>query len=121
MKPHIQQFLQQIRNLPAFSPKYCDNCGHKHGQEDFKFVDQQDTNIVFQISCQSCGLIYVLRVNPSVPGIMAQRVEIPNADISTQELSKFAGKPKVNKDEVLDVYEDMREVNTLGEFLELLQ
>lgn len=122
MPPTIQQILQQIKNMAISTHKYCDNCGHKHMDADFKFIDHQDPNMVFQISCSNCGVVYILKVNPSSPGaVMQQRYESVLADISANEFNKFAGKTKVAKEEALQVYMDMQKVKNISEFMKLFE
>jgi hypothetical protein len=121
MNPNLQQVLQQLKQLPIMSPKYCDNCGNHHEEPDFQVIGYQEGVVLFQISCRYCGVVYLLRVNPAAAGIAIQRLETLNSDISATEFHKFAGKPQVRKDEALDIYSDMKEVKTIDEFLELFE
>ena len=121
MNPNLQQVLQQLKQLPIMSPKYCDNCGNHHDEQDFQVIGYQDGVILFQIGCRFCGVVYLLRVNPAASGIAVQRLETLNSDISTSEFHKFAGKPQVRKDEALEIYMDMKEVKTIDEFLKLFK
>jgi hypothetical protein len=119
MIPQAQDLFAQLKNNPMFSPKYCENCGLQHVEEDFAFLGHQDGSLLFQISCRSCGLTYILRLHPSISGLAAQKLEA-NVDItSPAELKKFAGKSKVEKDEALQVYIDIRKVQTIKQFLDL--
>lgn len=88
-------------------------------EDDFRFIGNQDGNFMFQIVCKSCRSSYLLKINPSASGLAAQRMEL-NADLSPEEFKKFAGKPQIEKDEALEVYTDMREVNNIDDFLKLL-
>jgi len=111
-----EALMQQLR---SFIPKYCDNCGHKHSPSDFSYVGQRDGIFAFQISCKRCGALQLIRLQPGMPGISLQKI-MNNTDVRGAEFSKFAGKPQVDKEEALDVYLDMQEVNTLDDFLNLL-
>lgn len=63
----------------------------------------------------------MLRVSPSPAGVAAQRLESLNVDLSLDELKKFAGKSKVQRDEALQVYTEMSKVRTIDDFLGLFQ
>lgn len=115
----VNQLLEQLKKLPFISPRFCDSCGFKHMEDDFRFIGNQDGNFMFQIVCKSCRSSYLLKINPSASGLAAQRMEL-NADLSPEEFKKFAGKPQIEKDEALEVYTDMREVNNIDDFLKLL-
>lgn len=117
--PDINHIVEQLKKLPIVSPKYCDNCGTQHSVEDTRFMGQQDANFVFQVACRNCNLSYLLRVSSSSNGMAAQRLDLPNMDLNPDELRKFAGKPKVDKEEALQVYTDMKSVKTLDDFLKL--
>jgi hypothetical protein len=112
-----QTIMQQLR---SFVPRHCENCGHIHNETDFSFVGQKDSNFVFQISCKRCGSLQLLRLQPGVPGVSLQKL-MNNTDVRGSEFSKFAGKPEVAKEEALEVYIDMQQVETIDDFLQLLQ
>lgn len=119
MPNQLKQLLEQLKQLPIVSPKYCDNCGHRHQESDYNFVGFQDGMFMFQVGCRNCGVSYVLRVSPSGAGLAAQRLDLLNVDINPTELNKFAGKSKVEKEEALEVFLDMKDVTTLDDFLRL--
>ncbi|MBL8015292.1 MAG: hypothetical protein JNK26_03850 [Candidatus Doudnabacteria bacterium] len=116
----LKQIIEQLKKLPFISPKYCDNCGAKHSEEDFRFLGNNEGNFLFQIQCKACNLNYMMRVNPSMSGLAAQKLEVMNLDLQPEEFKKFAGKPKVDKEEALKVYTDMRKVKTIEDFLKLV-
>jgi hypothetical protein len=59
-------------------------------------------------------------MQPGVPGVAIQKV-VNNTDVrGGQELAKFAGKPQIGKEEALEVYMEMENVNTLDDFLKLI-
>ncbi|MCA9379076.1 hypothetical protein KC640_01485, partial [Candidatus Dojkabacteria bacterium] len=90
-----------------------------HSERDYKFITFQDGAFIFQIDCQSCHLGYLLRVSPSPGGVAAQRLESLNVDLSLDELKKFAGKSRVERDEALEVYTETSKVKTIDDFLGL--
>lgn len=117
MPINAQIFMQQLR---SFIPKHCDNCGERHAEADFSFVGQKEGAYVFQISCQRCGSVHLIRMQPGIPGIAMQKI-MNNTDVRGPEFAKFAGKPQIDQDEALDVYMDMEGVSTIDDFLKLLE
>lgn len=114
-----KSILEQIKKHPLLTPKHCDNCGHPHQDEDISLVNASQAGVVFQSSCSACGLVQIFKMSPGGP-LSIQRFETNNSDVSGPELQKFAGKPTVAKEEALDVYEDMQDVENIDDFLELL-
>jgi hypothetical protein len=94
-----------LRNLLAVAPKHCDNCGSKYSETNFKIVKSSPSNTVFHLKCSICGNAYMLNVINPVNGMIgAQRTPI-NIDLEMgEEIQKFAGKPSVDKNEAIDVY-----------------
>lgn len=119
MPNEINRILQQLKHHPLLSPKYCDSCGSEHKEADLSLVSSQGGNFVFQLACQSCGLMQILKLNPGGP-MAIQRFESNNSDIHGKEFQKFAGKPSLAKEEVLDVYQDMKQVENLEDFLQMV-
>ncbi len=119
MEHDLNQVLNQLKQLPVVSPKFCDNCGTAHNDNDFKIIGQNDGASILQISCSRCHVLYLLKINPNTPGIAVQRLELPNTDITPEEFDKFAGLPQVDKEEALEAFMDMKKVDTIEEFLNL--
>ena len=94
-----------LRNLLAVAPKHCDNCGSKYSETNFKIVKSSPSNTVFHLKCSICGNAYMFNVINPVNGMIgAQRTPI-NIDLEMgEEIQKFAGKPSVDKNEAIDVY-----------------
>lgn len=109
-----------IRNLLAVAPKHCDNCGSKYHEMNFRVVKSSPSNTVFHLKCNICGNAYMLNVMNPVNGMIgAQRTPI-NIDLEMgEEIQKFAGKPSVDKDEAIDVYNSL-EPSTTEETLKRL-
>lgn len=94
-----------LKNLLAVAPKHCDNCGSRYNETNFKIVKSSPSNTVFHLKCTICGNAYMLNVINPVNGMIgAQRTPI-NIDLEMgEEIQKFAGKPSVDKNEAIDVY-----------------
>jgi hypothetical protein len=116
MPMNPQTIMHQLR---SFTPRHCENCGLKHLENDFSYVGQRDGSYLFQISCNRCGSLQLLRMQPGVPGVSLQKM-LNNTDVKGSEFAKFAGKPVIGKEEALEVYIDMEGVETLDDFLQLL-
>ncbi len=111
-----------IRNLLAVAPKHCDNCGSKYSENNFKVVKTSPSNTVFHLKCVICGNAYMLNVINPVNGMIgAQRTPI-NIDLELgDEIQKFAGRPSVDKDEAIDVYNTLEPSITEDSLKKLLQ
>ncbi len=116
---NISQLIEHLRKLPMVSPKYCDNCGAMHADDDVRYMGQHQNSFAFQVTCKQCGVSYLMRVGASMSGVAAQKLELSSSDVGAEELKKFVGRSKVQKDEVLQVYSDLRRVRTLEDFLKL--
>lgn len=116
----LNRLLQYLRNNPLVYPKHCDNCGHEHKQNDLNLESANNGQIMLRLHCEACGLVQLIRLNPG-GGLSIQRFEINNSDITGAEFKKFAGKPTVNHEEVLDVYADMLNVADVNDFLQLVE
>lgn len=110
-----------IRNLLAVAPKHCDNCGSKYDENNFRVVKTSPSNTVFHLKCVICGNAYMLNVISPVNGMIgAQRTPI-NIDLELgDEIQKFAGKPSVNKDEAIDIYNTLEPSTTEDTLKKLL-
>lgn len=117
MPIELKEIYEQLRKLPIISPKYCDSCGAQHSEQDYRFVTFHDGAFIFQINCQVCSVGYMLRVSPAASGMAAQRLDSLNVDLSLDELKKFAGKPRVKREEALEVYTEMRKVKTIDDYI----
>lgn len=117
MDPILKQVIQQLRSL---APRYCDVCGTQHLDSDFSFVGNRDGMLTFQISCGHCGSTDVLQMNPGSNGLSMKRYSAMNTDVKGAEFAKFAGKPQIEKEEALDIYTNLKSVETLEEFMKLV-
>lgn len=111
-----------IKSLLAVAPKHCDNCGSKYDESSFKVVKASPSNTVFHLKCPVCGNAYMLNIiNPMNGMIGAQRTPI-NIDLELgDEIQKFAGKPAVNKNEAIDIYNKLDPTITEEDFKKLFQ
>lgn len=116
----LDKLINYLKMHPMLTPKHCSNCGHSHSNEDLSMVTMKQGEIVFQLSCTSCGLVQVIRLSPNGP-MTVQRFESNNSDIEGPEFAKFAGKPSVNKDEALEVYSKLKDVQSIDDFLQLVE
>jgi uncharacterized Zn finger protein len=115
----LEKLIDYLKLNPMLSPKHCSNCGHAHSKDDLHVMGMQKGELTFQLACTNCGLVQVVRMTPGGP-MTIQRLESNNSDISAKEFAKFAGKPTVAKEEALQVYADMQNVNNLEDLLTLM-
>lgn len=119
---NMDQFIQQLKQMPVLFSKYCDNCGHKHDQADFSLVAHQDGLYLFQTTCKNCGQVYLIRLNPSTPAMAVQKMEnFKNSDIAPAEFRKFAGKSQVEKEEAIIAFNKLQNVDNVDDFLKLFE
>ena len=90
-------------NIKQIIPKHCENCGNKYSDENLKVVRKTEQALLLHLQCASCGHAYMINVvSPNMNFQGSSRIPI-NTDISSAgEIEKFAGRPSINPDDVLD-------------------
>lgn len=119
-EPKPQDYQNLIKNLLAVAPKHCDNCGNRYIEDDFRIIKNSKMLTVFHLKCSKCNNAYMLNVMSAVNGMVgAQRLPV-NTDLDKgEELQKFAGKPAVNKDEAIDIFNSLRADTKQGQIIKL--
>lgn len=93
-----------LNDARAVAPKFCERCGGEYSDDSFKLVQKDKKHSIFHLKCTKCGNTYMLNVVAPAPNLMASQRSSLNIDlVSVQEMSKFAGKGAVTKDEALDI------------------
>ncbi len=108
----IQNLLQQMQNV---IPNYCDKCGHKHDKADLELISQEGTKANFRLSCSNCGNSYMVMVQSPMDGVFTARKYNARKDLTASEISKFSRLESINKEEILDAFIAIKDVNTLEE------
>ncbi|MBD3280084.1 hypothetical protein GF389_00985 [Candidatus Dojkabacteria bacterium] len=100
---------QALKEARAVAPKYCEKCGTKYTDQNFNLVKKEKAQAVFHLKCSNCGNTYMLNVVAPAPHMMASQRSSVNIDVnSPEELTKFAGKGSVTRDEVIDIYQKLK-------------
>ncbi|MBN1331346.1 hypothetical protein JW978_00470 [Candidatus Dojkabacteria bacterium] len=108
---------QALKEARAVAPKYCEKCGTQYKDENFNLVKKEQNQAVFHLKCPNCNNTYMLNVVAPAPHMMASQRSSINIDVnSPEELSKFAGKGSVTRDEVIDIYQKLKS-GDIEEFL----
>lgn len=95
---------EALNEARAVAPKFCEKCGTQYKDEDFRLFQRNDKQSVFHLKCSKCNNTYILNVVAPGPNIIASQRSSLNIDLQdAKEMSKYAGKRAVSKDEALDV------------------
>jgi len=95
---------QALNEARAVAPKFCEKCGQQYSDESFNLVQKNSNQSVFHLKCPRCSNTYILNIVSPSPNVMASQRSNLNIDLKdAKEMSKFAGKKAVSKDEALDV------------------
>lgn len=98
-----------IKHFLEIAPKYCDNCGSKYLDIDYKMIKSTPNGFFIHLRCPNCFNTYALNiVNPS-NGILGAQKSVLNLDLSSDsEIDKFAGKSMVSKNDAIDIFGSLR-------------
>ncbi len=107
------QIMQQILSI---IPNYCDKCGSKHQKADLEVIESENSNLVCKLNCTTCKNVYMIHVTSTPDGVISAKGAKFKLDISDQEMKKFSGSDQIAKDEILDVFIALKEVQTLEDF-----
>lgn len=101
-----------LNEARAVAPKYCEKCGFEYSDDNFQLVQKNNNQAVFHLKCSKCGNTYILNVVSPSPNIMASQRSSLNIDLTEpDEMSKFAGKGAVSKDEALDIFNILKDTD----------
>jgi hypothetical protein len=106
--------LDKIKNAALnearmVAPKYCEKCGAQYLDESFRLVQKNEKQSVFHLKCPKCSNTYILNVVSPGPNVLASQRSSLNIDLKdAAEMSRFAGKGAVSKDEALDVMNQLQ-------------
>ncbi len=96
MIPNGNNILRQFSRCPL--------CNTEYGDARISVVEQRENRTVFHITCPSCGVSMMLTIAQEQMGLLCVGTV---TDITTQELWRLA-EPRIQPNNVLDVYADMR-------------
>lgn len=84
--------------------KFCDKCGTAYTVDDLNIVQNTGMSTIIHFSCHNCKSKHI--ANFISPFGVTQRVPI-NTDLISSELGKFTSKTEIKPQEILDLYEDL--------------
>lgn len=90
--------------------KFCDKCGTPYTVDDLNIVQSTGAGTIIHFSCRNCKAKHVASfVGPLG---MTQRMPV-NIDLSSSEMERFMSKKEVSKENLLDVYEELKSRKTI--------
>jgi hypothetical protein len=85
--------------------KFCDKCGTAYNTDDVNIIQNSGVSVIIHFSCHSCKSRNIATYIS--PLGMSNRVPI-NADLSVDEIKKFAKKREVSLEDILEVYTQLK-------------
>lgn len=112
-RENIEKIRQEALNdARTVAPKYCEKCGYKYKDDDFRLVKKDPKQTVFHLRCEQCTNTYILNIISPGPNIMASQRSNLNIDLqNVKEMTKYAGKKPVSRNEALDVLNTLKTEN----------
>ncbi len=90
--------------------KFCDKCGTPYTVDDLNIVQNTGMSTIIHFSCRNCKSKHIATfVSPLG---MAQRIPV-NTDLNVNEFDKFISKSEIKPQELLDVYEQLGESDSV--------
>ena len=86
--------------------KFCDKCGTAYTLEDVNIIQNTGISVIIHFSCHNCKSKNI--VTYISPLGISNKVPV-NTDLKIKELRKFAGKPEVSLEEILEIYTYLKE------------
>lgn len=90
--------------------KFCDKCGTPYTVDDINIVQNTGMSTIIHFSCHNCKSKHI--ANFVSPLGMTQRTPI-NTDLDSSELDKFMSKNGIKSQEILDVYENLEDNDSI--------
>lgn len=117
MPKNLNNILQQIS---AIIPNYCDKCGARYERSDFEIINQDQNGISCRLDCKNCNNSYVMNINNPAEGMLAAKRANMRADITVEEMRKFANVDTIDNEEVLDALIALKGVRNISDLEKLL-
>jgi hypothetical protein len=114
----IIEYLKRNSNI---IPKFCDNCGIVHSDENLQVIGTKNGMVSCRIHCTNCGSTHILNVSMPVNGMgVASRAPI-NVDLaSVDEFNKFAGKTAVSVNDAIESYKALNKIKSVKDFIKAI-
>jgi len=100
--PFIKKLISRI---------HCSVCRARYKAEDIRILAHQDNSWLLSVQCSKCGTQGIIFA-------VVKEEEIRFDELTPEEVRKFKRMPPITADEVLDMYQFLRDFR--GDFQELL-
>lgn len=102
-----------IKGIRKAIPNHCSNCGQKYVEKDLTLIQQDDYAAILHLTCSKCKESYLINV-VSALGALHSSSKMPlKIDISSaKEAKKFIGKDPISSDDVLDIHEALKNLES---------
>ena len=90
--------------------KFCDKCGTPYTVDDLNIVQNTGMSTIIHFSCRNCKSKHIATLVS--PLGLAQRMPV-NTDLNVNEFDKFISKSEIKPQELLDVYEQLGESDSV--------
>lgn len=90
--------------------RFCDKCGTPYTVDDLNIVQNTGMSTIIHFSCKNCKSKHIATLVS--PLGMAQRMPV-NTDLNVNEFDKFISKSEIQPQELLDVYEQLGESDSV--------
>lgn len=109
-----------LSQFAAVVPNFCEKCGNEHDKEDLEVVMSDKGKVVCKLACKNCSHASMIHINSPVDGIVAAKKSTTKSEISGEEMSKFASSRAINSDELIEVYQGLKSVKTIDDFVKIV-
>ena len=106
-----------IKDIQKAIPNHCSNCGRKYTEKDLTLIQKDNYAAVLHLTCSKCKESYLVNV-VSALGALHSSSKMPlKIDIaSAKEAKKFIGSDPISSDDVLDIHETLKGLNSAKDF-----
>ncbi len=120
MLPNNKDVQSILHQISAIIPHYCDKCGAKHNHADLEVIYNENSKVMCKLNCKSCGNSYMIQVHSQMDGAMLSAKRTPyKSEITNKEITKFSELPRIDTDEIIDVYNTLQKITSIEDFNKL--
>lgn len=102
----LQQKKQFVMDTVA---KFCDKCGTQYSLDDFNIVQSFGLATIIHFCCHNCKTQHIA----TVTNVGASKKTLVNTDLEPNEIGKFINMPKIQPQEVLDLYISLKDTKSV--------
>ncbi|MCK9368818.1 hypothetical protein M0R04_02455 [Candidatus Dojkabacteria bacterium] len=86
--------------------RFCDKCGTPYTTSDLSIISDMQVTSIIHFSCSNCKSHHIATFIK--PMGISNRMPI-NTDLTVTEIKKFAKSKEISSDDVLDLYDSLKE------------